>query len=135
MSSGVIFGLAYELIFMAMLNYLSDAYQQFAASAQSASSCCRSIFGAVLPLAARPMFSAVGINWGCSIVAFASLGVSVIPFAFIYFGKTIRSGSKLQQHLEVLREEEQRVWAVEAEGQQGVGVDMEKQVQVNVNAA
>ncbi|KAF5017377.1 hypothetical protein F66182_10697, partial [Fusarium sp. NRRL 66182] len=92
MSSGVIFGLAYELIFMAMLNYLSDAYQQFAASAQSASSCCRSIFGAVLPLAAQPMFSAVGIDWGCSIIAFASLGVSIIPFMFIYFGERIRKG-------------------------------------------
>ncbi|KUL85570.1 hypothetical protein ZTR_08051 [Talaromyces verruculosus] len=135
MCSGVVFGLAYELIFMAMLNYLSDAYQQFAASAQSASSCCRSIFGAVLPLAAQPMFSAVGIDWGCSIVAFASLGVSVIPFAFIYFGERIRKGSKLQQHLQALREEELRVWAAEAlERQQGAEVDVEKRVHASVNA-
>lgn len=135
MSSGVIFGLAYELIFMAMLNYLSDAYQQFAASAQSASSCCRSIFGAVLPLAAQPMFSAVGIDWGCSIIAFASLGVSIIPFMFIYFGERIRKGSKLQQHLQALREEELRVWATESlEGhQQGVEVDVEKRVHASVD--
>lgn len=113
MVSGVVFGLAYELIFMAMLNYLSDAYETFAASAQSASSCCRSIFGAVLPLAAKPMFSHVGIDWGCSIIAFISLGVSVIPFAFIYYGKTIRQNSKMCQHLKMVKEEERRAWAEE----------------------
>lgn len=116
MVSGITFGLAYELIFMAMLNYLSDAYQIFAASAQSAASCCRSIWGAVLPLAAQPMFSAVGIDWGCSIIAFVSLGVSVIPFAFIYFGDKIRRGSKMQRHLQAMKEEEERAWAQEAAG-------------------
>ncbi|EED21234.1 bicyclomycin resistance protein, putative [Talaromyces stipitatus ATCC 10500] len=135
MCSGIIFGLAYELIFMAMLNYLSDAYQVFAASAQSASSCCRSILGAVLPLAAKPMFSAVGIDWGCSIIGFASLGVSVIPFGFIYFGERIRNGSKLMQHLKALREEEQRAWEAEQHGlqrvQQGTG-DIEKGLQATV---
>lgn len=136
MSSGVIFGLAYELIFMAMLNYLSDAYQEFAASAQSASSCCRSIFGAVLPLAAHPLFSAVGIDWGCSIVAFASLGVSVIPFAFIYFGAGIRRRSKLMQHLQTLREEERRVWVAEKSNELAgtEQTDLEKQAQSKVTA-
>ena len=77
----------------------------------------------------------MGIDWGCSIVAFASLGVSIIPFAFIYFGERIRKGSKLQQHLQALREEEQRVWAAEAlEGQMGNEVDAEKRVHAGVNS-
>ncbi|CAD0038077.1 unnamed protein product, partial [Aureobasidium pullulans] len=36
-------------------SYLVDAYEVFAASAMAASACSRSLFGAVLPFAARPM--------------------------------------------------------------------------------
>lgn len=122
--SGVCFGLGYMLIFMAMLNYLSDAYETFAASAQSASSCCRSICGAVLPLAAKPMFDRLGVDWACSLIAFLSLGVSVIPFAFIRFGDYIRRNSKFCQHLKELKEAERR--AEEAEADTSAGGDPEK---------
>ncbi|OXV07706.1 hypothetical protein Egran_04529 [Elaphomyces granulatus] len=108
MLSGVVFGIAYMLIFMAMLNYLSDAYAAFAASAQSAASCSRSIFGAVLPLAAKSMFDRLGIHWGCSVLAFVSLGLCVIPFAFIRYGSDIRKNSTFSQYLLQMREAEQR---------------------------
>lgn len=108
MLSGVPFGMGYLLIFMAMLNYLTDAYETLSASAQSAASCSRSIFGAVLPLAAKPMFNQLGVHWACSLIAFLSLGVSVIPFAFIRYGDRIRSSSKFCQELQRIKEEEQR---------------------------
>lgn len=104
--SGIPFGMGYLLIFMAMLNYLTDAYETLSASAQSAASCTRSIFGAVLPLAAKPMFDKLGVNWACSLIAFLSLGVSVIPFAFIRFGDRIRTNSKFCQELKRIKEEE-----------------------------
>lgn len=94
------------LIFMAMLNYLTDAYETFAASAQSASSCCRSIFGAVLPLAAKPMFNNLGVHWACSLLAFLSLGLSIIPFAFIRYGDRIRKNSKFCQQLRQMKEQD-----------------------------
>ncbi|KAJ5551924.1 Major facilitator superfamily domain general substrate transporter [Penicillium sp. DV-2018c] len=102
--SGIPFGMGYLLIFMAMLNYLTDAYETLSASAQSAASCTRSIFGAVLPLAAKPMFNRLGVPWACSLIAFLSLGVSVIPFAFIRYGDRIRANSKFCQELKRLRE-------------------------------
>ncbi|KAJ5581514.1 Major facilitator superfamily domain general substrate transporter [Penicillium sp. DV-2018c] len=102
--SGIPFGMGYLLIFMAMLNYLTDAYETLSASAQSAASCTRSIFGAVLPLAAKPMFNRLGVSWACSLIAFLSLGVSVIPFAFIRYGDRIRANSKFCQELKRLRE-------------------------------
>ncbi len=46
---------------MALLNYLVDAYEVFAASAMAAASLTRSSFGAVLPFAAKPMYSALGV--------------------------------------------------------------------------
>lgn len=108
MMSGVLFGTGYMLLFIAILNYLTDAYETFSASAHSASSCTRSVFGAAVPIAASPMFSTLGVNWACSLLAFVSLAMSVIPFVFIKCGQRIREGSKFCQHLRQLREERRR---------------------------
>lgn len=104
--SGIPFGMGYLLIFMAMLNYLTDAYETLSASAQSAASCARSILGAVLPLAAKPMFHRLGVHWACSLIAFLSLGVSVIPFTFIRYGDRIRNKSKFCLELKRIKEAE-----------------------------
>ncbi|KAJ6080788.1 hypothetical protein N7499_005662 [Penicillium canescens] len=104
--SGIPFGMGYLLIFMAMLNYLTDAYETLSASAQSAASCTRSILGAVIPLAAKPMFDRLGVAWACSLIAFLSLVVSIIPFAFIRYGDRIRANSKFCQELKRLKEVE-----------------------------
>lgn len=118
MISGIPFGIGYLMIFMAMINYLTDAYETFAASAQSAASCSRSIFGAVLPLAAKPMFNRLGTNWACSLMAFLSLGLSIIPFAFIRYGDHIRANSKFCQHLKQLKEIERM-----QDEEDGIGVE------------
>lgn len=104
--SGIPFGMAFLLIFMALLNYLSDAYLTFAASAQGMASTCRSLGGAVLPIAGRRMFMNLGINWACSLLAFLAMGVSVIPFVFIRYGDRIRANSKFCQELRRMQEEE-----------------------------
>jgi Major Facilitator Superfamily len=106
MISGLLFGMGYLLIFMAMLNYLTDAYQVFAASANGIASTCRSIFGALLPLAAKPMYTKLGIHWAGSLLAFISLGMAVIPFVFIRYGDRIRENSRFCQHLKELNEKE-----------------------------
>ncbi|KAK8093694.1 Polyamine transporter 3 [Apiospora hydei] len=56
MLAGVPFGLGWMLIFMALINYLTDAYELFAASANAAASASRSLVAVVLPLATGPMF-------------------------------------------------------------------------------
>lgn len=104
--SGVLWGLGFLLIFLALLNYLTDAYETFAASAQSIASTCRSVFGVVLPLASSRMFSTLGIAWACSVLAFLSLSMVAIPFAFIRYGDTIRANSKFCQQLKELKAKE-----------------------------
>jgi len=94
MLAGIPFGMGFVLIFMALLNYLTDAYEIFAASAMAASSCARSIAGAVLPFAAAPMYHRLGVPWASSLLAFLSLGMCVIPFLFLWKGDRIREGSK-----------------------------------------
>ncbi|EER42519.1 polyamine transporter 4 [Histoplasma capsulatum H143] len=129
MLSGIPFGSGYLLIFMAMLNYLSDAYETFSSSAQSAASCCRSTFAVLLPISTTPMFSRLGVSWSCSMLGFFSLAMSLIPFAFIRYGEHIRRNSKFCQYLReqkeadrIAEEEEDRMHHLRAE----TGRDVEK---------
>lgn len=97
MMSGVFFGFGYLLIFMALLNYLTDAYKQFSASAAAAASTLRSIFAVCLPLATTPMYTRLGIDWASSLLGFFAIAVAVIPFVFIRYGEWIRGRSRFAQ--------------------------------------
>ncbi|TGO44045.1 hypothetical protein BCON_0628g00030 [Botryotinia convoluta] len=99
MLAGIPFGMGFILIFIALLNYLTDAYEVFAASAMAASSCCRSLAGAVLPFAAKPMHTKLGMPWASSLLAFLSLLMCGIPVLFTWKGDRIREGSVFCQEL------------------------------------
>lgn len=106
MLAGLPFGMGFVLIFMALLNYLTDAYEIFAASAMAAASCARSIAGAVLPFAATPMYHRLGVAWASSLLGFLSLGMCVIPFLFLWKGDRIRAGSRFCIYLKEKKEKE-----------------------------
>ncbi|KAM0282793.1 hypothetical protein ACHAQH_002797 [Verticillium albo-atrum] len=99
MMSGFLFGTGYLLIFMAMLNYLTDAYRQFSASAHTAASTTRSVCAVCLPLATRSMYGRLGVAWACSLLGFVALGMAVIPFIFIKYGRSIRERSPFCQQV------------------------------------
>lgn len=103
--SALPFGTGFLLIFMGELNYLVDAYETFAASATGAAACSRSIFGVVLPFAAKPMYTRLGMAWACSLLGFLSLLMSAIPFVFIMYGDTIRANSRFCHELKKQKEE------------------------------
>ncbi|KAI1630691.1 major facilitator superfamily transporter [Biscogniauxia mediterranea] len=113
--AGVPFGAGFVLIFMALLNYLTDAYEIFAASANAAASSARSLFAVVLPFATTPMFARLGVDGACSLLGGLSLLMCAIPYVFIWKGERIRAGSKfsmaLRQHkleMQQRAEEKQR---------------------------
>ncbi|KAJ3543090.1 hypothetical protein NM208_g3756 [Fusarium decemcellulare] len=100
--SGLLFGAGYLVVFMALLNYITDAYRQFSASAQAAASTTRSITAVCLPLAAPRMYEQLGIQWACSLLAFITLVLAFIPLAFIRYGETLRRRSPFCQKLSSL---------------------------------
>ena len=109
---GIPFGIGYMLIFISLLNYLTDAYAAYAASANAAAATTRSALGFALPFAAKPMYDKLGVAWACSLLGFVSLGMCAIPFAFIKWGDYIRAHSKFCQELKeagIKEEEEERV--------------------------
>ncbi|KAE8353838.1 major facilitator superfamily domain-containing protein [Aspergillus coremiiformis] len=95
--SGLLFGLGYQMIFISLLTYVTDAYQIYSASALAASVILRSILGALFPLAADPLYSALGVGWATSVLGFVSLGCIPIPFALLYAGPWIRKRSPFWQ--------------------------------------
>jgi MFS family permease len=105
MFAGIPFGLGFMLIFMALLNYLTDAYDFFAASANGAASACRSLLAVVLPLATSQMFRTLGVPGACALLGGLSAVMCVIPFIFFWKGPRIRAKSKFCQALRVRREE------------------------------
>ncbi|QPH11195.1 hypothetical protein C2857_002852 [Epichloe festucae Fl1] len=108
MLAGIPFGMGYVLIFMALLNYLTDSYDIFAASANAAASCCRSILAVVLPLATTHMFKQLGIAGACALIGGLSAVMCAIPFIFIWKGPSIRARSKFCIALREQKEEVQR---------------------------
>ena len=99
MLAGLPFGVGFLLLFMALMNYMADAYGVYSASALAAASCSRSICGAVLPLATGAMYERLGVRWATSLLGFLSVGMAVVPWVFIWCGERIRARSKFARSL------------------------------------
>ncbi|KAK0673511.1 putative polyamine transporter [Cercophora samala] len=108
MLAGVPFGVGFMCIFQALLNYLTDAYEIYAASANAAASTSRSLLATVLPLATLPMFEQLGISGACSLLGGVSTLMCVIPFVFLWQGDKIRSNSKFCLAIRQRKEEQQQ---------------------------
>ncbi|EOD48443.1 mfs multidrug transporter [Neofusicoccum parvum] len=87
----VFIGFGLMLIFMAPNTYLVDVYTLHAASAMAANTVMRSIFGAFVPLAGQPMYKALGLGWGNSLLGFVAIALIPIPIFFVKYGEKLRA--------------------------------------------
>lgn len=92
--AGVFLSTSILLIFVAYLNYLTDTYLMFAASALAANTVARSAAGAAAPLFTQYMFNALGVGGGGSLIAGVACILAPIPFIFYKYGGPIRERSK-----------------------------------------
>lgn len=88
-------GIGIYSIYLGVVNYLTDAYEKYAASALSAASMGRNLFGAFLPLASKPLFSHLGFGWAGSLLGFIGLAMVPIPIVLLLKGEKIRASSPL----------------------------------------
>ncbi|KAK4191290.1 major facilitator superfamily domain-containing protein [Podospora australis] len=93
------YGIAYNCIWISLINYVADAYGIYSASALAALGTTRSIAGALIPLAVEDMLKALGIARSCAILAGISAALALVPFGFIAYGDRIRAGSKFSASL------------------------------------
>jgi len=110
--AGTFLGTSILLIFVAFLNYLTDTYLMFAASALAANTVCRSACGAASPLFTQYMFNSLGVGGGGSLIAGVAVLLAPIPFLFYKYGRPLRERSKFaptapeSAHQEVPEEQE-----------------------------
>jgi hypothetical protein len=88
-----IVGVGIYSIYMGVVNYLTDAYEKYAASALSAASLGRNTFGAFLPFASYSLFKTLGFGWAGSLLGFVGLALSVVPVVLLFKGRQIRAKS------------------------------------------
>lgn len=77
------FAIGTFLLFQAVLNYLGDAYPDYAASVLAGNDFMRSSFGAGFPLFATAMYKNEGVGWASSILGF--LAIVFIPIPFVLY--------------------------------------------------
>ncbi|KAJ5475379.1 hypothetical protein N7539_008445, partial [Penicillium diatomitis] len=86
-------GVGIYSIYMAVVNYLTDVYEKYAASALSAASLGRNAFGAFLPLASYELFDRLGYGWAGSLLGFFGVALSVVSVVLVWKGPEIRRRS------------------------------------------
>ncbi|KAF1826157.1 MFS general substrate transporter [Dissoconium aciculare CBS 342.82] len=92
--AGVFLNTAVMLIFVCYLNYLTDTYLMYAASALAGNTIARSAMAAAAPLYTQQMFSALGVGVAGSIIGAVACLLAVIPFLFYRYGARIRQKSR-----------------------------------------
>lgn len=95
MLAGLFYGCGIELTFIALLNYIADAYAQWTASAMACSTISRSLLAVLLPLATDPLYGALGVAWASGLLGLVSLVMCAAPFLFLRYGKWLRARSTL----------------------------------------
>ncbi|KAK0754875.1 major facilitator superfamily domain-containing protein [Schizothecium vesticola] len=98
------YGFAYQMIFVAMINYLADSYEIYSASALAACGATRSIAGALIPLATDAMVDKLGVARACTVLAGVSAALGLVPVLFIVHGERIRAGSKFSAQIRAQRQ-------------------------------
>lgn len=87
-------GAGFNSIFQQCINFLVDTYGLYAASATAANTFLRSLLACGLPLAVRPMFRAIGVGPGMSVLGGVAAIAIPVPFLFMKFGYSLRKRSR-----------------------------------------
>ncbi|KAH9920854.1 MFS general substrate transporter [Epithele typhae] len=94
MLSGIPLGVGVIFLFLGLFNYTIDAYLFVAASALSAITVVRSLFGAGFPLFATQMYVALNPRWASTLLGCIATLLGPIPFILRYYGHHLRRRSK-----------------------------------------
>ncbi|KAJ5833215.1 hypothetical protein N7474_001526 [Penicillium riverlandense] len=92
------FAFGFVGIFGTLQTYVIDSYPLHAASGIAAITICRSLFGALLPLAGPSMYQRLGYGWGNSLLGFITLAMIPMPAIFKRFGGSLRKKFVLESH-------------------------------------
>ncbi|KAF6829416.1 major facilitator superfamily transporter [Colletotrichum plurivorum] len=90
------FGIAILGIWQPIQAYIIDAYPSFAASGLAAFTVFRSVVAAFLPMAGPPMYDALGLGWGNSLLGFIAVALIPVPALIYKYGGRLRKWQSLE---------------------------------------
>ncbi|KAH6678570.1 major facilitator superfamily domain-containing protein [Halenospora varia] len=93
--AGGVLGFADPLLWLSMLNYITDAYPNVAASAIAAFLIPSFIMAAALAHLGVLMFENMSTKWAMATIGFISFGLCALIYVVFFFGARIRGRSKL----------------------------------------
>lgn len=106
--AGTLLSTSIMLIFVSYLNYLTDTYLMYTASAMAANTICRSAAGAAAPLFTQRMFDVLGVGGGGSLIGGVAVVLAPIPFVFYKYGEPIRKRSRFAPTLSAPSDDEEK---------------------------
>ncbi|KEY67963.1 hypothetical protein S7711_02168 [Stachybotrys chartarum IBT 7711] len=130
-SFGIPFGLGNTLSFIYGANYMAGSYGIYAASALAGNTVMRSIFGAVLPLAAPRMYQALTPQWAGTLLGLLEVLMVPIPFIFWRYGAAIRAKSPV---LRQLREEQEAANRKKVRREERLAAARDRQLEEDVSS-
>lgn len=74
--------------------YIIDSYQQYAASALTFVALVRYLAAGGMTVVGIPMYKNLGVHWTLTVLGIISAVATIIPYALLYFGPSLRSRSK-----------------------------------------
>ncbi|KAK2035682.1 polyamine transporter 1 [Colletotrichum zoysiae] len=90
MAGTVLFGMGIMLLFAPAISYLIEAFPVHAVFSLAAVMMLSGIFGAFLPIIGPPMYSALGLGWGSTIMAGIAIAMAPIPWIIVKRGQGMR---------------------------------------------
>ena len=87
-------------IYLCVFLFLSDCYLTYASSALAAQSFARNIFGFMFPLFVEQLYHGLDYQWASTLSGLLGAALGVVPFVLFFYGKKIRSKSKISQALQ-----------------------------------
>lgn len=82
---------AYNSFSRSSMTYLIDVFKGYAASAIAASTVTRSLAGGLLPMASLPLYSALGLGWGSTLLALIALALAPSTVFILKYGAYLRN--------------------------------------------
>lgn len=83
------------LCFLSVSMYITDCYgPSHGASAMAGQTMLRYALGAVFPLFALQMFSALGVDWASTLLGLLTTLLGVFPWLLLWIGPTLRQRQK-----------------------------------------
>lgn len=89
-------------VYLAVFNYLADAYHRYASSALAAQSCCRNFLGGSFPIYTRQLYTTLTFQGAGGFLGGVGLLLTIVPWVLLIWGPRIRARSKFAS--EILKE-------------------------------